>query len=676
MDDSQWMPPDPHRMAPPPPPAPVLPPAPALAAPAFEGPTVEAAPAFEGPTVEPIGPAESARPRRSKLLVGGGVVAVLAVGVAGVFAVQQYSGAGAGGAASPGELGAELMTAIEHEDVLGMVDTLLPGERDVMRDPLVELVSELTRLDVLSDGADLSSIAGFDVELDGEAVTARGTNVDDIVNVDMRAEATVTVDGSVVPLGELVTDNMEPADVTEMRDTVETSTEDFDVTLTAVEQDGQWYFSLFHTVAEQLRGQSEPMPDVPVEGIGAAGADSPEAAFDQMLDDFVTLDVPGLIRGLNPGEAAALQRYAPLFLDEVDAAIAELPGFQISVDSRDIRVEGDGDTRTVFVDAMALSGSFGDTGDQVRFQVGFEGDCVHASVEGDAIESDEFEECVGSLAAQPELEAALEEAPEVAELVAAVEAAFADIEPVGLELRQYEGGWYVSPMATGTEALLKFLRALDRQEVDQLIELGAASAEQFLDLALGGMLGVDEGWSEYPIDDLSSGQYSSDESYSSDVSFGVDTDPSVAESDERTWERCYEEADADDAVACFQQYIATGEIDEAFIPVALRYPECGYAEVSWSDELYYMSDAEFMAAADAARPCFMALLEAGSIEEYELPYEITRPECFEGRNWYATFDDADYDDRYWACIEAGAEVPATPEPAATAPITTAPVATG
>ena len=38
------------------------------------------------------------------------------------------------------------------------------------------------------------------------------------------------------------------------------------------------------------------------------------------------------------------------------------------------------------------------------------------------------------------------------------------------------------------------------------------------------------------------------------------------------WERCYNEQDAADATACFQEYVTTGEIDETFMPVALRFP--------------------------------------------------------------------------------------------------------
>ncbi len=156
------------------------------------------------------------------MLVGAAVAAVVAVGAAGVFAVSQFNGTAQGGAATPNELGTQLLTAIENEDVLGMIDVLSPGERDVFRDPMIDLVSELTRLEVLSPEADLANIEGVDIELEFESVTVRSTNVADIVNVDMRSEATSTVDGQAFPIGDLITDNLDPADVTEIRGTVET----------------------------------------------------------------------------------------------------------------------------------------------------------------------------------------------------------------------------------------------------------------------------------------------------------------------------------------------------------------------------------------------------------------------------------------------------------------------
>ncbi len=87
--------------------------------------------------------------------------------------------------------------------------------------------------------------------------------------------------------------------------------------------------------------------------------------------------------------------------------------------------------------------------------------------------------------------------------------------------------------------------------------------------------------------------------------------------------------------------------------VEVRFPECGY-DVRWSGELSSLPDAEFIAAVEAVRPCFLALLDSGAVDEFDLPSEILYLECFEGRNWFNVFDDPEYDERYFACVDAAA----------------------
>jgi hypothetical protein len=628
-------------------PGPFLPPPPVSpwSRDAFGAPLPE--PDLAGATiVDPVAPGELQRPRRSKLVLGGAVVAVLAVGAAGVFAVSRFNGATAGGAGDPTELGTQLLTAIENEDVLGMVDVLAPGERDLFREPMIDMVNELVRLEVLAPEADLAKIAGVDIELDRETVTARQTNVPDIVNVDLSAEATSTVDGETVPIGDLITDNLDADAVAEIRGTDETTTEEFEVSLTAVEQDGRWYFSLFHTAAEELRGGIEPEPDIPAEGIGADGADSPEAAVDSLLDRIESLDLAGMIRILNPGEAAALQRYAPLFLAEAEAALAEVP-IELEITDRQFRVEGDGDQRTVLIDGLTISGRVDEQGtDQdVEFEVSIEGTCTRA-----VFADETFEACAGDAASMPEVDEFLAEATDVRAFVDALGRALADIEPIGLELRSHDGRWFVSPTATVTESVLAVLRALDRQELDELIELGEAAADQLFEMIFGGFATYEDEYDDesYEVYDESLDDYVYDES----LDDGLDDPLDDASYEAPAWDRCYTEIGAAEATACFQEYVATGEIDVTYIPVELRFPECGYADIRWSGALYSLPDAEFIAAVEAARPCFMALVESGQIQQYELPSEIANLECFEGRNWYNVFDDPEYDERYYACLEA------------------------
>jgi hypothetical protein len=563
-------------------------------------------------------PLLSRRSRRSKWLVGAAVTAVLALGAAGIFAVSSFTGPARGGADDPSDLGSRLLSAIDDEDVLGVIDVLLPGEREALGDPFVEMVSQLQRLDVLGD-TDLSQLAGFDVRLSDTAVRTRATGVDDIVDIEMSADVSVSVDGTALPIGPLLTERLPDDVLAELRGTQLTQSDRLDLTLTAVQQDGRWYFSLFHTVAEQARADLGADVAIPVAGLAPQGAPSPEAAVDELFDSVESLDLAGLIGVLDPTEAAALQRYAPLFLDRAQQELDGVPLSWAIVD-RSIRVEGSGDRRTAFVDALAIEGTLDGSPLSYRFQDG----CTSARLGGV-----EVEQC-GQAATAGGLDDVFADQPEVGRLLEVIRSAFDDIEPIGLELRRRDGEWFVSPLATVDEAVLAGLRALDRDELDSIIDAGSQAVTSFGDLIFGSLGGIAP--PDLPDEPLT-------------VPLG-DDDPD--------WFGCYD-LGADEAAACFEAAVGRGDITADMVPLVLRHPECGYTDVSWAGQVYSMDDDEFLTTVAAARPCFMALVEDGSADWWELPDEVANLDCFEGRNWYQVFDDPAYDDRVEACRMAALE---------------------
>ena len=549
-------------------------------------------------------------------------MAVVATGAAGAFAVSALTGAARGGAATPEDLGLSLLTAIEDEDVLGVVDVLSPGEREVFRDPLVELVAELTRLGVLSDEADLARILGVDLDLENESVVATSTNVPDITNIDLSAEATIIFDGAELPVGELITDQLPDETMAVLRGARLTDTDELNLRLTAIEEDGRWYFSVFHSVAEAARGELTPSSLIPVQGIGADGAETPGAAFDNLLDRVEALDLTGILRSLNPGEAAALQRYSPLFLDDAESLLDEAP-LRWEITRREYRVEESGEVASVFVDALAIEGTVEDESFSVEFVDG----CVRAAAADRSIERCDdgtFDDTTDVFA----------DAPEIERFIETVTEAFSDIEEIGLRMRRTDELWYVSPTTTSSEAFLAVLRALDRSELDAIVDQGAAAAEVVTEAILGGAPRLPGSFDDFvdPVVD-------------------VDGGPGV---DDGTGERaggqeCYGELDPAMAEVCFATAVANGEIEASDVPLVLRHPECGYLD-SWGGGVYDLPDDEFIAAAKAARPCFFELVARGEADEFELPPEISHLECFEGRNWYQVFDDSDYDERYYECV--------------------------
>ncbi len=172
-------------------------------------------------------------------------------------------------------------------------------------------------------------------------------------------------------------------------------------------------------------------------------------------------------------------------------------------------------------------------------------------------------------------------------------------------VRQVDGSWYLSPIATSSEQLLAVLRSLTREEIEGLQSSIEDVVEAFEELAAEQEL--------VPLDDE-----------------GETVDPAEA---------CWIESEATTAAACFEALVADGSIVEGDVPWYLRYPECGLADLGWSGEYYELADAEFVATVEDASPCFQELVASGEADELDLPVELLRPECLLGRNWYAATDE-------------------------------------
>ncbi|MGD9999257.1 MAG: hypothetical protein AB7U39_20240, partial [Ilumatobacteraceae bacterium] len=318
-DDRPASPSPPSWGPPTPPTGPYLPPS--RPSPAPTGPQPSGPQPF-GPTeTTPIVPVTSGTPpRRSKGKAIGAVVGVAALVAAGTFAVVSITGNDeAGGASSPTEVGTMLTTALDNEDVLGVIDLLLPGERETFRDPLIRTVDNLKRLEVLSEDASLDGVAGIDIKFADVTVREEKTNVDDIVNIFLSGSATGSVNGDEVPIGDLILEEAFGGERPDMSSEPETD-EFSDVPMTVVERDGRWYLSAFYTAAEQARGDR----DIPEQGTAPRGADEPEQAIDLVLDSIEQLDLEQLVAALDPTEAEALQRYAPLFLGDAQAELDDI----------------------------------------------------------------------------------------------------------------------------------------------------------------------------------------------------------------------------------------------------------------------------------------------------------------------------------------------------------------
>ena len=397
--------------------------------------------------------------RRSKAAILALAVGIVAVLGGAAFAVTQL----AGQSTSPEDAVEKLFRAAAEEDVLGVLEALPPSERDVLKGPVQDIVRELKRLDILSGDADLGNLAGVDVKIDDLELSS--TTIRDglaAVRID-KGTLTSSADPSKLPLGGFVRDTVgdglsqaRPSGPEEQ----DISSGEADEILVAVKEDGRWYFSIWYTVAERARLDSDaPMPD-PARRVKANGADSAEGAVDAFLRATVRLDLRRMMELLPPDEARALHDYAPLFLDEAKEAGA---GFRRSVEiditQLDLRtVTQDGDRAMVQIEKLGFNGVVREENVRITYRDG----CATLTPLTGRGRSEKI--CPGDFG---------EGAPELFEqFFPGGPTPDLDVEQpaLGIATVRRDGKWYVSPIRTMLDNVVATLRVLDRADIDALRE--------------------------------------------------------------------------------------------------------------------------------------------------------------------------------------------------------------
>lgn len=419
---------------------------------------------------DPMAPAPSTAKGSSRGKLLGGVAAGALVIAAGAFAATQLAGAD-GGADSPEAAVESLFEAIGEEDLVGMAESVLPGERRTFIDPALEGLGHLQRWGVLDEGFDTSDVSGVDIEV--EQLDLRVEPVaDDIVNVYASGTMSGEVEGEEIPLGDLVEDQIPEGESMSDLDAPRESADFDDVMMTAVREDGRWYVSGTFTIAEYAR--METGADVP-EGIAAIGADSPEAAVDGMIDAIESLQLEEILGRLNPDEAQALQRYAPLFIEEgqaeIDQAMQE-SGVEFSIDDVGYEVVRRDGIAVVQFTSFSISGSAPEEGE---FEMTVDEDgCATMTIDG---ETEEI--CTEADAGSIDLT----DTP-----MGDLEEMFADMDEIGLVVAERGGQWYISPIRSYSEVFLAVARVIDREDIDRFIEvIEDGSLEAWIEDELGTM---------------------------------------------------------------------------------------------------------------------------------------------------------------------------------------------
>jgi hypothetical protein len=571
---------------------------------------------MEVPTAAP------AKASRKRWIAIGGAGALLA---AGTFAIVSMTGGAAkGGADSPEQAIQGMVDSINNEDMIGAMDFVLPGERRVLKDPMIDMVNELTRIEVLSDKAKLDKVAGFDIEIDIDFVEVDEV-ADDISTISLTGTTKVTVDKSIVPIGDLLVDEAMDGEQPTGTETTESAfggDDNPEQKFAVVQRDGRWYVSMFFSIAEAARdGRDVPTAE---EAIKPIGADSPEGAVENMFDAIEETDLETMIAVLNPDEAEALQRYAPIFLqdgqDMVDEAISD-GGVKIRITDTEFKAETDGDRARVSV--VKLTAEAAADGESARFVLA--DGCATIEVP----DSEPQKSCADDANTQ------LEDMG-----LGSLSTLSKDSQ---ITVSRVDGKWYVSPVGTVLDAMLTVLREIDRKDIEKFINDFEGIGE--FDDVFG--TSVDEQFpaDEFPIDETFDTLDPNETFDTLDPNETFDTlDPNetfdTLDPNEPyvIVDNCVYGEGSADPKACLDAAVAAGTITVEDIPADVRFPECGMQDFYLNT--FDATDAEFTQMVTEIGACFAGHVAAGELGEFSVPYDVQAPECWQGVNPYLLEDDA------------------------------------
>ena len=253
---------------------------------------------------------------------------LLLVLLLGIGALIVTGRQGQSGAATPTEVAEKLVKAIEDSDVLGVIDLMHPGERELLQDAFLDGAKELDRLGVIKKSSESQSTKLSEFRIENLEIRERCVS-DDICNISLTGYISGDVDGQ-TPLGEVFRNSSTFEDLETVEDLIEEVTgsrdssirEDFeDITFTTIKFEGRWYASIGFTVAELIRDDSSTLETD--SGLLPFGKESPEEAVDAFFRSIEIFDVRGVVEQLDPREFSPVQRYAELFVKSLNRNIQD-----------------------------------------------------------------------------------------------------------------------------------------------------------------------------------------------------------------------------------------------------------------------------------------------------------------------------------------------------------------
>ncbi|MGH2784518.1 MAG: hypothetical protein ACRDJ1_04615 [Actinomycetota bacterium] len=363
---------------------------------------------------------------------------------AGLFVASSLISTGSGGA-TPVAAVERLFDALEQEDVIGVLESLLPAERRMIQGRIQELTKELSRLGIFGERADLANVNGLELEFFGVRLAQEelSPGISAVVIREGRVRSRFDPSGGL--LGDFVTGLLD-----EDASVAATGSADLaknKVVVATVRDGDQWYVSIGYTVAENVRRAAGRVAPTFGQGV-AIGAATPEKAVDDLIRAAAGLDVSRLIQLMPPGEARALHDYVQLFVSQVGSAAHEARGFfSAKITKLDLSSETDGETSIVKVDKLGFVYEIPDIGITIEY----DGECTVLRFEGEPPERD----CGTGIGPTLPFFLPLDELPDP---------------DLGFVVVREGDEWFVSPTRTLLDGALSLLKALNPGDLDSIRE--------------------------------------------------------------------------------------------------------------------------------------------------------------------------------------------------------------
>ena len=290
----------------------------------------------------------------------GAIAAITALLGAGGFTTYSFLSAGNnGGAATPEEAVTTFVSAIDHSDLLGMIDVTLPDEVGVLRDAVDSATSDAKRLDVLGKGFDAAGVKGVGMSFNGLQLETNYLDGGLATVTATSGTFNLSFDPKTFPFGSKVQALLTDGHASSHTKNLGSATNPPALLMT-VERNGRWYVSLEYTVAEYVRRSAGlDLPDAVTRS--PIGFDSPEGAANAFYDRLAALDLRGALDTFAPGEDA-MAWLAQSWIANAEAAITRgrAAGWTVTVSALTYETIGGGSHLTLNPTTFKLQGTVPD----------------------------------------------------------------------------------------------------------------------------------------------------------------------------------------------------------------------------------------------------------------------------------------------------------------------------